>query len=692
MSAPKAERVYYTYSFVSRIAFCLGPVDKLYGYKVERVHKTMNVTRSGDYYTFPSSGGCDQYDRGKLMSGRLYWGTDTQVSTDGILGHDLNYRGVCYFAGTFCLGTSPNPLTVVFDLYRKVQPLSELPYGSGDHLNPVQILFDILTNDYLLGIPTDLIDRDSFVEAGNILENEGIYISLVVRESNDLSRAIKTILEIIDGKLYWKDGKIALKLLRPESSSYTLDDSYLKDLQITGRTWAGVPCGVSIEWIDPDREFETNWIYITDPAAQACAQVFSLSEFSWDAIFTKEVAQKIAQRKLKLVTFPRLEARFVTRYPVSIFDVFTLSSSLYNFEGTFRVTSVLRRDNGIYEVEAVEEVELEAGTFVWQPEYAEVARETFVHDYPPYGIKENPFGNIFVWVERNASNPTLVGAEVCVYVTDRLIERREIPHAVIGTLKDPLPQNTYTSGQDLSIEAQGEWWDLEMASTDEEGWWNGTNVLLIDNEIIFAKDVEETTEGWRFTGLIRGAYGTEKASHSAGARVIRVSPGALFNISESYIGQSLDFTIVPLHFWLGIKIRDPDYAQSTTFSWQGLRYRPLPVHNLHANNSKNIVPISSDAQISWYLTSRNGGAGTTVAGSSKPGDGTPEHSKILLQIWNDSGSTLLREVELSSGTTSWTYTVDMQNADGVSSSPFRVKVFQVGTYESPVSEIYVTRS
>lgn len=682
---------YYTYTFKSRIAFCLGPVDKYYGHKVEKVHIKKSVDRSGDYYAFPSSSGCDRGDRGKLLNGRLYWGTETQTSTDGILGHDLNYRGICYFAGTFCLGTAPNPLIVVFDLFRKVQPLTDVPYGSGDHLNPVQIIYDILTNDYLFGISKTLVDESSFVDAGNILQNEGIFVSVVVRETTDISRTLKDLLEAIDGKLYWKNGKIAIKLLRYETPSYTLDDSQIRDLQIQGDTWSGIPCGVSVEWIDPDREFETNWLYVVDPAALACSDVFSLSEFSWNLIFTKDVAQKIAQRKLKLVTFPRLKVHFKTKYPVQVLDVFTLQSSLFGFEGAFRAFSVIRSGRS-FEVEAVEEVELEAGTFNWQPGYGQEAYEIFTHDFPTFGVHENPFSDIFVWVERNDSNPHLVGASVRIDVTDNTVESKEIPHAVIGTLKDPLGDDTYTSDRNLAVEVQGQWWTLDLPDLDEEGWWNGANVILIGNEALLVKEVSPTADGWKLKGIVRGAFGTPVEPHSAGSRVIRVSPQAFFNVPATYVGQALDFTVVPMHFWNGTTIYDYDYTQLSTFSWRGLRHRPLPVSGLKANNPKNRVPPSTDAYISWRLTTRNGGAGTTIAGSSKPGDGTLEHNKILLQIWDSAGSTKLREVELSADTTYWAYTASMQSADGVASSPFRVRVYQVGTYESPVSEIYVSRS
>jgi len=691
---PSPSYYYYTYSFISRIAFCVGPVDKLYGYRVDRAKIEYDPPKDRgtypNYYAFPTRSGCDKADRGKLMRGRLYWGTSSQNSTDGYLDHDLNYRGVCYFAGEFCLGGSPSPAQVVFDLYRKVQPLTAIAAGSGDHLNPVQIIYDILTNDDLLGISVDLIDKTSFETVGTTLANEGIYVSVLLRDSNDVSKTLKDLLELIDGKLYWKNGKITLKLLRYESSSYTLDDSQIKDLEIEGKTWAGIPTGVSLEWVDPDRNFETNWMYVVDHAAMACANVVSVAEFSYDFIFTKSVAEKIVERKLSNLTFPRMKVKFKTKSDVQVYDVFRIDSDLYDFTGEFRAVSVTRI--GILrEVEAIEEISLGTATISYQSETAYSGYEDFAHDYPDYGIVENAFQNIFVWVERDASNPKLIGADVTVKASDKLIDRKRISHGVIGTLKNGLGTNTYFSDRTLEIEAEGEWFNIPLSSTDEEGWWNGTNVILVDNELMFFKEATETSTGWRLTGLIRGVGGTDIATHNAGTRVIYIG-NIRFDVPSQWIGTSLEFSIVPIHWWMGNEVFDSAMTQTATFSWQGLRWRPLPVWELRVDDGPGTyVPPSTDATFKWYITTRNGGAGTVVPGSTRPGDGTLEHDKIVVKVLNLSNQEL-REVELSATATSWTYTTSDQTADGVEDAGFKVRVYQVGTYWSPAAEITVSRS
>lgn len=112
--------------------------------------------------------------------------------------------------------------------------------------------------------------------------------------------------------------------------------------------------------------------------------------------------------------------------------------------------------------------------------------------------------------------------------------------AVMGALLEPLGASSamlFEPQSSISVELVGE--DLDFADTDIEGLANGTNRLMVGNEIIqFARAEPLGDRKWSLLGLLRGRAGTE-AEAAAG----HPSQTTVILIDESLV--PLDPTDVP---------------------------------------------------------------------------------------------------------------------------------------------------
>ena len=196
-----------------------------------------------------------------------------------------------------------------------------------DDANLVHVLYYILTDDNHIGLDPNLIDINTFNTASQKLVQEKIGGSYVVHASNDLSRCVSEILDWIGGKLYRnEEGKVCLKLIRSdENPSVTLTDSDIIEItSVTIPTWISVPCAMCLEWINPTRDYEPDWIYTFDPGVEDDVGMFKLQEFSYNIIASAEIAQRVLQNKATYLMYPKSTIKLrITKYlaPHSVFEV-----------------------------------------------------------------------------------------------------------------------------------------------------------------------------------------------------------------------------------------------------------------------------------------------------------------------------------------------------------------------------------
>lgn len=235
----------YKYTLGMQLVLCSGPIDKVLHIRwddelVGPYTKTENTDYTDWYYDAEYAfGGDDGRGEGGLKGNiRVYLGTGTQVADeylDGLVGDPWAapnpglpaYRGICYAVlHNVYVGMSPYLRNLSFIVRRCPNALG---FTAGEEnidgdANPAAMIYDILTGPkgtvglprYGLGIPEAMIDADSFVAAGQRLAQEGLGLSMVFDSPMSGRDAIRSILDHIDGALFFepRTGLLTLSLIR----------------------------------------------------------------------------------------------------------------------------------------------------------------------------------------------------------------------------------------------------------------------------------------------------------------------------------------------------------------------------------------------------------------------------------------------------------------------------------------------
>lgn len=210
----------------------------------------------------------------RIYRGTMNQITDTVLTQMSVIDDDGNvvdmlhsaYRGVAYMiSDRFYLGSQNTMPNYRVECVHIPTPLEDnaaegyvFPWGDvafphstedGD-MYPPEIVYDYLTNTvWGAGLDPELIDYDSFIAAQYKCVQDGIFISSVIDEQQELEEIISQILEYCDGMLTMKNGLITLRML---SWSDTMRNRTVLTHNLTEPSTGG------IEMILADPDFCTN--------------------------------------------------------------------------------------------------------------------------------------------------------------------------------------------------------------------------------------------------------------------------------------------------------------------------------------------------------------------------------------------------------------------------------------------------
>jgi len=221
------------------------------------------------------------------------------------------------------LGTSPN--LKVWELIcrrtqKQVDGVTPIWYQAkadinGD-MNPVHILYEIITSPIFgLGIPSELLDTDSFEDAADQLYTEEFGLSLTLDHQSDAATIIKDVCAIINGFLNkdFATGKLGLKLVRDDYVAETvpaIDEAVIIDLAtFTRGTLINRVNQISVNYTHPDT-FETATFTIQDTASFAAQGVLVAESYSYMAIRSHTLANQVATRELRLAATDPFTIKF----------------------------------------------------------------------------------------------------------------------------------------------------------------------------------------------------------------------------------------------------------------------------------------------------------------------------------------------------------------------------------------------
>lgn len=140
--------------------------------------------------------------------------------------------------------------------------------------NPVLCLYDYITNArYGLGVDSTNLDTTTWTAAANYCDIKGWTLNYAVNKNQLAHDVIDAVLLHFRGKLVWYDGKYYLRYsdLNYESSAMTLEDEHIvqspsgeSSMFITQPSRFKRPDAIRVAYIDPDKEYVTDYVTVGD--------------------------------------------------------------------------------------------------------------------------------------------------------------------------------------------------------------------------------------------------------------------------------------------------------------------------------------------------------------------------------------------------------------------------------------------
>lgn len=253
----------------------------------------------------------------------------------------------------------------------------------GGDANPVWVLYEALTDSvWGAGIdPADAyegINQTSFIDAAQVVFDEGLGMSHIQQESIQIARFVESILRHIDAVLYREptSGEWTLKLVRDDydpAALFVLDEQSVVEVEEFGAdTTAALRDVVRIRFRDRTKQYKESVATFRNPAVRALQGYSSSVDLDFPYVRDPGVAQRIAERESLTYSHPLRRLRATcTRAAAHLRpgDVFRFVWGGYNVDVIMRVTSLRlgSPSDGAVEVEAVEDKFAVAGGMVGAP-------------------------------------------------------------------------------------------------------------------------------------------------------------------------------------------------------------------------------------------------------------------------------------------------------------------------------------
>lgn len=323
----------FRYRLGIQMAMCRGPIGSLLRIFVDdeelwsgnqNTDGTISINKP-DFF-----GGEDNGSGGIVGNVSVRLGSNTQTAPSYLTTHQSvggqtpNYNGTAFvLLERVLLGTSTSIRPWAFEVRRIPNGLSltsgEAAINSGNDANPMNVLFEILTNtEWGLGLPSTDIDTAKFAAAAAVLAAEGNGISMVIDSPREVSDLINEIQRQIDGVVFLNraTGLWDVKLARADFTVGTLpliDSSNLIEMSDFSRgSWAETQNIVNVQFTAREREYQTTYATAQDMANMRIqGNQIVKSELRFPGVKNSNLANQIAWRELRVGSTPLARARLV---------------------------------------------------------------------------------------------------------------------------------------------------------------------------------------------------------------------------------------------------------------------------------------------------------------------------------------------------------------------------------------------
>ena len=689
----------YRYYLGMQLGLCQGPIDVFRDIWYDE--KPLGCTQSvlGDHLrvVMPKKllGIIPVYDDTPSGAVDLYKGTSSQGANDYLeaaIGSSLpGYRTLAYaaFRKTY-VGKSSYLKNFAFEvsLYPNTLGLTGSKHIINTYdANPACFLYNLIINqDWGADFGSSRIDLASFQAAGNALFDEGLGISVVYDSQGDTDQLVQDILRHIDAVIY-KDpltGLVTMRLIRDDYDPLTipvLDESMIVSMEFSRPSWSELKNTVLVTYVSRADQYTRR---TASPQQNLAAiQIMGapeIEQMEFLGASTGAVANLIGAREVKAVSYPLARASIKVHrqaWDLTPGAPFKVNYAPYGIAGMiFRVAkpSYGELESPDITLEAVEDI-----FGLTNSAYAPPGPSGWVNPVSapvPVAAQrliEVPYHLLAGTEDREAGALAVrgQGADQGYQVwSDRAGGTAyEFSNTVVGFTASALlnaayPVNTAaTHVAGFTVDGAV---DLELLdSTTDTGLLSGSNLALIDDEIVSFETVTDNGDGtWTIGKVMRGVLDTVPAAHADNARVWFFRPGGLGAVDA--VPYPADGTItaklLPFNALGALAIAS---ASATSVTTASRAKKPYPPGNVKVNGSFYPATVTAgvDAPVTWAHRHRVTQLADDRVVAQDAGNyvATPE-GDYTIEIRVGGGSPV-RTVTALTGT-SWTWTAAFQAADG----------------------------
>ena len=268
------------------------------------------------------------------------------------------------------IGESPQLRAIEF-LIGKYSDLLELgnegKVGNTPDINPAEAIYYCMVSEWAgLSVPENQIDKESFYEAGLVLESELNGCSINVSTTKDGKSIINEVLRQIDGVLVQNDNNlVALKLIR---NDYDPDDLVTYDendiIEVSGYTkssWEDVKSRIKLSFASRDKD-STLVAEAQNMATMGMIGRINSTQISMPFCYDPDLANRLAHRELAQLSTPLLRMTLKMNrngFKIRTGDVFKIDWSEYGISDLVlraQKVDLGELNSNIVEIEVVQDI------------------------------------------------------------------------------------------------------------------------------------------------------------------------------------------------------------------------------------------------------------------------------------------------------------------------------------------------
>ena len=399
----KNQVIGFKYDVGLQMGLCRGgstPVDSLRGVWIGDDKVFDGVVTDGGTFTIdePELFGGDELGNGGLIATmRFFAGSNSQAASSylsdfqkepAVTGDTPAYQGLCYVAPdsdpAYVGNSATNLRPWKFELRRIPNGLS---LGGGQELvngadaNPMNVIYEIMTDEDMLGIDPLEIDTADFTTAAATLFTEGNGFSFLLDRAEQAGDTLRRVEEQIDGVVFYNQiaQKWQVNLSRDDYDINLVREINSTNLieirSFTRGTWEGTTNQVRTPFFQRNDSYKSTFGFAQDMANVRIQDGTNVSAtIAHPGVKDADLANAIAWREIRTMAVPLAQAQIVvdrTFFDAEPSEVLALTDEdLGVVKLPVRVKKVNRGqiDQGIIILDVVEDVfRSAAGTFASPP-------------------------------------------------------------------------------------------------------------------------------------------------------------------------------------------------------------------------------------------------------------------------------------------------------------------------------------